>query len=328
MRRGLTKLFDRAAVALPTPIDPAVDRLTVPQQEQQSEDPLQRWRQLQEERLNRERQKQQDQFQANVSTTQDTAQTEAIQALSDAMSQQMQAILESQNQIAVNNMQITDPNFLKTGEDGSTSIKGSGQDDDADADTVPLEPVQTILLPAGEIVYAQLLTEANSDVPGPILAEIMSGPLLGSRVLGSFEVANELLILRFNTVIIDGTSIAINAVAVDPGTTLTAMATDVDHRYFKRIVLPMAAAFVEGMAEAISESGRTTVTIQGETVAEETSDTDTKQEVSSGIEEAGAELGDILDDMADDIETLVRVESGTPMGILFLEPVIEEVNAP
>ena len=56
---------------------------------------------------------------------------------------------------------------------------------------------------------------------------------------------------------------------LDPDTSLAATRTDVNHRYFRRIVLPAASAFIEGFAEAISESGRTTVTVSGETVVEQ-----------------------------------------------------------
>ena len=308
--------------ALPTPIEPPVGRLSIPEQEEADDDPLKRWRQLQEERLQREME------QASATPTgplvSDPGQTEAQQALADAMSQQMQSILESQSTFGgVQNLNVTSPEFLeKLSEQKQQESMESG----AFFEDQDLEDIGEVLVPAGEIAYAQLLTEANSDSPGPILAQIVSGPLAGSRVLGSFQVQKELLTLNFDTVIVDGVSIPIQGVALDPNTTLPAMATDVDHRYLQRVALPMAAAFVEGLANAVSESGLTTVSIEGEVVAEETEDASNEQEVASGIEEAGQELRDILDDMADDIEVLVRVEAGTPMGILFLQPVVENTE--
>ena len=107
------------------------------------------------------------------------------------------------------------------------------------------------------------------------------------------------------------------------------VATEVDKRYFRRVILPTAAAFIEGLTEAISESGSTTVTSQGETVSEEQEDLDSDQEVASGIAEAGEEIGEILDEMAEQTKTLIRVEVGTPIGILFVEPVFDQpVTAP
>ncbi len=307
--------------ALPTPIDPASNRLEVPEEQREQEDPLQRWRQIQEERLQRELEQTKVVDGPIIDDTSDNS--EAIKAMAELMSQQMQAILESQSQQPpIRSAQITSPTFLddlraQEEEQAQQRAEEAGEVADGDEEGITL-------LPAGEILYAQLITEANSDVPGPVLAEIMSGPLKGSKILGDFEVQNELITLNFNTIVYKEESLGIEAVAVDPNTTLTGMATEVDHRYFRRIVLPMAAAFVEGAAEAISESGRTNITIQGETVAEETEETDSNQEVASGIEEAGEELRDILEEMADNTEVLVRIASGTPMGILFISPVVDD----
>lgn len=300
---------------LPTPIDPPVGRLTVTENEAPEEDPLQRWRKLQEERLQREMLRSQT---VAPEAEADSSRAEAIQALADAMAQQMQSILEKR--AVARTLQyrgMTSDDWLKelNAQEEAEAEAAAGEDEE--------ENIEIVLYPAGRIAYAQILTEANSDVPGPVLAQIASGPLSGSRVLGTFSKQKELLTIKFETVIVDGVSIDIDAVAIDPKTTLPAVATDVDHHYLMRVALPMAAAFVEGMASAISESGLTTVTVEGDTVAEETEDTSTEQDVASGIDEAGQKLREILDETADEIEVTVRVEAGTPVGILFLEPVIK-----
>ena len=303
---------------LPTPIDPPVGRLTVTENEAPEEDPLQRWRKLQEERLQREMLRSQT---VAPDADADAARGEAIQALAEAMATQMQSILEKRatvRPLQYRGMTSDDwLNELNAEREEEAKQAGGGDNDEVE------ENIEIVLYPAGRIAYAQILTEANSDVPGPVLAQIASGPLSGSRVLGSFSKQKELLTIKFQTVIVDGVSIDIDAVAVDPKTTLPALATDVDHHYLMRVALPMAAAFVEGLASAISESGLTTVTVEGDVVAEESEDTSTEQDVASGIEEAGQKLREILDETADEIEVTVRVEAGTPVGILFLEPVIK-----
>lgn len=315
--------------ALPTPIDPPQGRLSVPEQQEEAEDPLQRWRQLQEERLQRELQKSQEMQPAPVPDG--AVEGEAVQALADVMAQQMQVILEGQtSETGMQAMNMTDPFFRENAEkklqeearEEAEANGASGTGDDFFEDE-ELENLENMLMPAGEIVYAQLLVEANTDVPGPVLALIVSSPLAGSKVLGTFEESNELLVLNFDTIVYNDEAFDIDGIALDPKTTLPGMATDVDHHYFKRIILPMAAAFVEGAATAISESGLTTVTIEGEAVAEETEETDTNQEIAAGVEEAGQELREILEEMADETEVTVRIAAGTPLGILFLEPVIE-----
>lgn len=318
--------YKEGGSALPIPIDAPVGVVSLPEEEVEEEDPLQRWRRLQEERMQTEL-AQRDTTEVKAPSPADTERAEAVAALSDAMMQQMSSILERQNQpVALQSRTLTDPAFLSALE----------AEKKAEEDQIALETEQanvssefkgTLLMPAGEVVYAQLLTEANTDSPGPVLAEIMSGPLRGNRILGTFEEQEELLTLNFDTVVVDGESISADAVALDPKTTLPGMATEVDHRYLKRIILPAAAAFVQGMADAVSESGLTSVTVSSS--GQTTSSTDStqqgdKQEVSAGISEAGQELRDILDDMAEDTKIMVKIHAGTPIGILFLEPVIKD----
>ncbi|MCC6597200.1 MAG: DotG/IcmE/VirB10 family protein [Alphaproteobacteria bacterium] len=306
--------------ALPVPVQPPVGVISVPNQDPNAEDPLQRWRRLQEERLQREME--QSATLAPETEEQNAAQAEAVAALSEAMAQQMSSILETRGQILISSKVLTPPDFLKKLNEDKLDAQNNAIDNVISGN----ESVGEVLLPAAQIVYAQLLTEANTDAPGPVLAQIVSGPLKGSRILGTFEEKEELLTLNFDTVVVDGESISIDAVALDPKTTLPAMATEVDHRYFKRVILPAAAAFVQGMASAVAESGRTSVTIQGETVAESTDEASNEQEVATGIQEAGEELQTILTEMADKTKVMVKIHAGTPLGILFLEPVVKPVE--
>lgn len=302
--------------AIPIPIDPPVGRIPLQEEEVEAEDPLQRWRRLQEERLQRELSS--NQVIEPTALPEDNGQQEAINALAQAMQAQMQQVLERQGKYVINTQNVTDPGIFE--EDGNGEL--DGEIVDGEITGVNGEPLaEIIIIPAGEIEYGQIITEANSDIPGPVLAEIASGPLSGSRMLGAFTVENDLISLTFSQVVIDGISYPINAIALDPGTTLPGMATEVDHRYFRRIILPAAAAFIDGAAEAIAESGRTDITITGDTVTSSETETDDEQEIASGLEEAAEELTTIIDEMNEDVEPLVIIGSGTPMGILFLDPV-------
>jgi intracellular multiplication protein IcmE len=301
--------------AIPTPIDSRRAILSLGEEvDEGGEDPLDRWRRLQQERA--QMQATQPDAPAQPDPEAVARRAESIQALADLMAEQMGTILETHSQVEVNSQSFTDPSFLQEMADAKKAeAEAAAGVDRSDDDAL------VTILPAGEIEYAQLITQANSDVPGPVLAQIAGGPLSGARVLGSFSVVKEMLTLKFDKIVIDDVTYPINAVALDPATTLPGMATDVDHHYFMRVVLPAAAAFVEGFAGAISESGRTSIIVEGDTVTSSEEDASNDQEVASGVEELGEELGEILDDMADDIETTVIVAQGTPMGLLFLEPV-------
>lgn len=322
--------------ALPVPIDPPKGRINLPEEEEEQEDPLQRWRRLQEERLQREI-KQQETIEPLAETGESSAvSAEAVQAMADLMAQQMQQILDSKSEEkTVSSLQITDADFMSRlnekinaaqqealGIDPADDTGAGAGPEDTDGEFVE-ESVEEVLIPAGSIEYGQLIIEANTDTPGPVLAMIASGPLRGSRLIGTFTEENELITLNFSTVVVDGVSQSVNAIALDPKTTLSGMATDVDHRYFERVLLPMAAAFVEGAAEAISNSGLTTVTVDGGAAVSSTEATDTKEQIASGIEEAGQELSSIIDETANDIKVKVVIAPGTRIGILFIDSVVD-----
>ncbi|MCB9988519.1 MAG: type IV secretion protein DotG [Rhodospirillales bacterium] len=299
--------------ALPVPITAPVGILPDVGTQDQGEDPLERWRRIQEERRLQE-ERQQKAMAAETASLPDPH-AETIAALADAISAQMDSVLQTVEIDHMEHMFVTDPDNYFAEDEEKLAEAAAAADD---------EGIVEILLPAGTIEYGQLLIEANSDTPGPVLAQLVSGPLAGSRMIGDFSAEEEYLILRFSAIVIDGISYSIDAVALDPDTTGIGMATEVDHRYFRRIILPAAAAFIEGMGSAIADSGNTTVTVAGDTVAQEEENLDTREEIFKGVSEASSKLGEILDDQAQDTQTLVKVHAGTPMGILFLDPVTKE----
>ncbi len=308
--------------SIPTPINAGDDLLSLGGEDAgDQEDPLQRWRRLQQERLANANAAAEELEELDLGpTAEELAQRrQAIEALASTMGEQMSAILDNKSEVNVDNMSLTPIQFLEDLKESQElaaqeALEQENGDEDGDEATITV-------VHAGEIAYAKLLIEANSDVQGPVLALLLSGPLKGEKVLGSFEVQDEYLTLNFDTVVIDGESHEIEAVALDPDTTLPGMATDVDHHYLARIVLPMASSFIEGAASAIAETGLTTITIEGDTVTSEQAESDNEQEIAAGIDEAGSELSSIIDEMTDDLETTVIIRTGTPMGLLFTSPV-------
>ena len=324
---------------IPTPTETPTTALQAPAEETPTEDPLLRWKTIQEQRLKTQQQEQNTQ-QPEV----DQAKVQARQALIQAMSGQMNQILTEKKPVEIKAMTVTDLRQLmeerakqqqdanaaaagttngNVAANGSPMVDANGMPIQLDANGQPIQP--KILLPAGAIEYGQLLIEANSDVTGPIVAMIVSGPFAGSRVLGSFQTSEELLVLQFNTLVNKkGVSIPITAYALDPNTTLTGMATDVDHRYWERIILPAAAEFVTGMAEAYADRQGQTTVVTGDTVVQDQPPLDVQEQVAKGIQNAGDKVGEILDQEGQNTKPLVRVRAGTPMGILFLAAVTDQ----
>lgn len=329
--------------ALPTPIGRPTERIEAPQIEEE-EDPLAQWRREAERRReerNRERptlpentaQEEEPEVQEvralpatpRVDPRQQFIQQlpkgptpEQVENLAERFSNQMATILEArvpQQSVLVN--QGIQPAYVIP----TTEEEAQEQAAEAIAEAIEQQPPE-ILLPAGKIEYGQIITQANSDVPGPVLAQIASGPLAGARALGNFTMQDKYLILNFTKAVLNGKEYAINAVAVDPATTLTGVATDVNNHYFRRVFLPGAAKFIEGWASAVARQG-TSVVVTGETVTSSQDDLDTGEELLAGFDEAAGEVADIMDDEADRPVT-VKVASGTRVGLLFLDSIFKD----
>ena len=257
---------------------------------------------------------------------------EMVAALGAGFGAQMRQILESQSINGMRHMDVTTTltrgGTIGTAGAGANNANGTKAGAAGTAGTTTDAPQgrAKILVSAGEIVYAQTLTEANTDAPGPVLAQIMSGPLKGSRVMGGFANTEDFLTITFDRVIYQGRIVDVDAIALDVDTTLPGVATDVDNRYFTRIVLPAAAAFVEGFGAAVADSGSTTVSVEGETVTTETNDIDTREELLGGVAEATERLAEFMDEEADKTKHMIKVAAGTAIGILFVDE-IEDPNA-
>lgn len=232
------------------------------------------------------------------------------------MQQQMGNILNAQAIQPPKIMQVTDAGAFF--EARNTAVAEA-----AATTTDPTKP-QEILIAAGTMNYATMLLEANSDIPGPVMAKLQSGPLAGSKILGSFTNTDEYLSITFNTLVENGVSKPINAIALNPNTTLSGVATDRDSRYMKRVILPAAAEFLTGFAEAVTDYGKTDVTVNGETVTTETKDLNTKEQLYKGLGEGIKVIGEDAQQKGQSIKPMVKVAVGTPVGILFLEPLIKD----
>jgi len=327
--RRVEEALRESTSAVPMPVDPPKGTLPLQVEDEPEEDPLERWRRMQEERVRQQQiiAEQPKKVQTQPEPEEDTR-TPAVNALSQAMVQQMELVLQNQPIKGANTVQITSKQYLD-----NLALKEQQRQEQLFQQAVQQQqlqagqpPVQNILIPAATVEYAQLITEANTDAPGPILAQVLSGPLRGARMLGSFEATDKYLTLNFNTIVNDGISYPANAVAIDPDTSLPGVITEIDNRYFKRIILPAAAAFVEGLGDAISDSGTTSVFIEGDTVTQSTSDRDNREEIASGVAEAGEAAAEILDEEAARTRPMLRVARGTPIGILFVAPVVEQVQ--
>ncbi len=334
-KQNVEKAIKTGESTLPIPVSTPTGKLNPGDNAQPTEDPLERWRRIQDERTRREQEQ-------KSGLQQKDPNAQAIKDMAQAMSAQMQSILAGIKPVKLQNDSVTTVEKLK---DMIKDFKKDQQDALNDemaalginqgtggAGTNPnqsgnnQQPVE-ILIPAGSIGYAQLVTGANSDYKQPVLGVIVGGPLAGDRIIGAFEHQkdDDYLVLKFKKVIIDGIEHDINALAVDPTSDYSNLATDVDHHYFKRVVIPGAVAFIQALAEGIAEPGQSTSQSTTSTVIT-TPQLKPAQYFWKGLGKSTEKMGDTIDKMNKDVDTTVVVAPGTPIGLIFIDPVTDQAS--
>lgn len=191
----------------------------------------------------------------------------------------------------------------------------------AAAGSTPAAAAGPLMVRAGTVIPALMITPLNSDSPGPVLADIVSGPLKGGRVIGNFQASEDQIVVRFQTLSMPGhgKSYRIDAFAV--GTDMQAgLATDINHHYFKRFGLTAAAAFVRGYGQAIGRQNTTITTGPfGSTVAY--GELSSSQVNKAALGEVGSSIGQQLTREAN-VRPTIKAEGqdggALSIGLLFL----------
>lgn len=178
----------------------------------------------------------------------------------------------------------------------------------------------TPLAKAGTIFNAVIETAVNSDEDSPVLARIVSGPLKGTRLIGTFKNLGEKVAVVFSTANIPSLdkTVKLNAYAIDTNTSRTALADDVDHHYFLRYGVLLATSFVSGYAQALQQSGSTTTTsLTGTTT------TNPKYSASqlnkAALGQVGQQVSSDIKQQYNNLKPTIYVNSGTAVGILLMD---------
>ena len=245
--------------------------------------------------------------------------SKAIETVAQAMEEQTKTALAAWNDI---------PQQTYISSSNKTSgEKGSNSKDKSDSvDTTDTRPV---VLKAGTILFAVLETAINSDEPGPIMAKLVQPPFKDAKLMGAIATtsgAAEKLTLHFDTMSIptEPMSNKITAVAIDPDTARTAMASDVDHHYFLKYGTVLGSAFLQGYAQSIASAGTTSTSINGATATVSSTTTAEKlnprQQIFAGVAQVATKFGNQLGKVFDTKPT-ITIKAGTGLGILVLADV-------
>jgi len=247
-------------------------------------------------------------------------QAEALQQMQTGMAGQAAELFASWNPPPTQQYVVGDRNDQDQKGGSKSGSSGGGKGNPGEKGAAGAVAANGNIIKGGTVMFAVLDTGINSDEVSPILATIVQGPLKGAKLMGQFSRTDKKVLLNFTTMNVKQlpTSISINAVAIDPDTARTAVASDVDSHYLQRYGTLFASSFLTGFAGAVSQSGSSIVppTIAGNTIITQPPLT-TKDKIAMALGAVGTQYSAEMSKNFSRPPT-VTVEPGTALGILFM----------
>lgn len=195
-----------------------------------------------------------------------------------------------------------------TGQSSSGQSKGDNGDNEGES---------KLAINAGDVLYARNEMQLNSDVGGPAQATILSGEYKGAKLLGGFEKKRNYLRVEFGRLVTpEGKQYSIQAYAINPEVSSTAVRSDVDRHMLQRWGGLMAASFLAGFGEAVSQGG-SSVSVSDGTTTKSYPDMDMTNQLWSAGGKVGEKLASKFEENFNRPSTVI-LRSGQKLGILVL----------
>ncbi len=181
------------------------------------------------------------------------------------------------------------------------------------------------LLKPGNILYAEFTTRLKSTIPSPVVAQIEQGPLAGYKIIGSWSKSPNVdaMTIQFSRLVLpDGSTVGFQAFAVDPNTTLPAVASNVNYKVLSRTANFLGATFLavlNGYSQAYATAGQQVIQSTTGTVVT-TPPFSAQQARALGLEQATNALQPLETLMMQKVmqPDVINVDPGTPFGLLVI----------
>ena len=160
----------------------------------------------------------------------------------------------------------------------------------------------------------------SSDQASPAVFQADSGPIAGDRMIGSFSRQNNRLVVRVSTIIHHGQPISAEGLVIAPETMEASVASGVNQHYLTRFALPAAAAFVQGLGQAIETTSNTTAVLSPFGGATTTTSLNLPQQLGVAAGAAASNIGSTLNSAAPKGPT-ITLGANVAVGIMFLSNV-------
>jgi type IV secretory pathway VirB10-like protein len=178
-------------------------------------------------------------------------------------------------------------------------------------------------LPVDKVYYGLLRVYISSDEPGPVVVGLKDGDLNGARLIGSFQRADEKVVIHFDRMTFKGAWYMVDAYAIDPATGRLGLATDVDRRTFTRWAALLGSAILQGAQRAYLSQGTQSSYLWGQTT---TTDFDDREILGIALGEIGTRTRQAANAYFNRAPT-VTVDPGLQLvGVLFMAPPSRTTN--
>lgn len=174
-------------------------------------------------------------------------------------------------------------------------------------------------------------TAIDSDNPeSKVIAVIPAGKLQGAQLAApNVQLAGDGVIVNFKTLAFKGMTCTIDAYAQDDETQRSSIASDVNHRYVTRIILPALANGLGKVGQLYEDSNTQILTTNSGTVTGRTGTPDSKAVagvIAGGIGQQTAQV--MTQDASRLPVTQVNVDRRQVVSILFMKPVTDKDCTP
>ena len=177
---------------------------------------------------------------------------------------------------------------------------------------------------AGTMISAVLVTPINSDAPGPVMAQITSGPLDGARLLGTMKINEESVLIAFNQISKPGwpDTYPVSAIGMDLKSS-TALATDVNHHYLQKYMGILAGSYMQGYGQGLQQQNSVTILDPNGNIIQNQGELDTAQIRKKAQGNVLSRIGQDIASATGKRETTIKVEGRNgqpyPIKILFMQ---------
>lgn len=266
------------------------------------------------------------------------AETQALRTrsvqLNETQQKQLAAILvnmEAQSKTAFDSWNTVSLQAFVAGNPSDKNTAAAGGTVGAEGSAAGTTPKggKQIIVKAGTILFAVLDTAINTDEPGPIMATVISGRFKGAKILGDIQLATvvganrpEKVVLNFNALSSDDypQSLTIKAVAIDPDTARTALASNLDTHLLLRYGTLFASSLLTGYSKAITSQGSVQTNTSGNTTTTTTPNLNSTKTILAAFGDVGKKFGEATATYFNTPNT-IKVNAGTGFGLLILSDV-------